>query len=242
MRHANRSKIRSRSFFGKVSSDFHGRLENIGSPNQIDTNNGIIEPRIGERVLDVGNGGVKQFCPPQTSFYVGIDFSLEMLRRGRNRTYDKVCGEADNLPFKEGEFNSILYFYLLHHLAKGGVGATIEAVRKTLKEGSTCLKAGGNVIIAENCLPYFLERVERTFFSILRVFLFSARQPELFFFSAETLTQILTECGYREIRTWKVSEEGENPWKWVRISIGLPNLKIPRWMNPSRVTIFEAKN
>ena len=233
---------RSQRFFHKVSSHYHDRLEKIGSLNRVNVSKAIIEPRVGERVLDVGNGGLKQFCPPQTSFYVGVDFSLEMLRRGKNRTFDKVCGEAINLPFKEEGFNTILYLYLLHHLAKGGTRTTIEEVKKALKEGSTCLKTGGNVIIAETCIPSFLERVERTFFSILRVFLFFTKQSEVFLFSAETLTRILTECGYSEIKTWKLSREEENPKKWVRISIGLPNLKIPRWLNPSRVTIFEAKN
>ena len=234
--------IRSRRFFSKISFHFQDLIKKSDILNQINIIKAVIEPRIGERVLDVGNGGVRQFCPPQTSFYVGVDFSLEMLRRGENRTYNKVCGEAMNLPFKEGGFNSILYFYLLHHLAKGSIGATIEEVKKALKEGSTCLKAGGNVIITETCISSFLEKVERTFFSILRVFLFFTKQPEVFFFSAETLTRILAECGYGEIKTWKVSVEEENPRKWVPISIGFPNLKIPRWMNPSRCMIFEARN
>ena len=241
MEHANKSMTRGQKFFHKVSSDYHDRLEKIGSSNRINVSKDIIEARMGERVLDVGNGGLKQFCPPQTSFYVGVDSSSEMLRRGKNRTYHKVCAEAMNLPFKGRGFDTILYLYLLHHLAKGSVVATIEAVKKAQKEGSSCLKAGGNVIIAETCLPPFLEKVERTFFSILRVFLFFTKQSEVFLFSAETLTRILTECGYREVRTWKLSREEENLQKWVRISIGFPTLKIPRWMNPSRTTIFEAR-
>jgi SAM-dependent methyltransferase len=234
--------IRSQRFFNKISFHFQNLIKKSEILNEVNIIKAIIEPRIGERVLDIGNGGVRQFCPPQTSFYVGVDFSLEMLKRGENRTYYKVCAEAMDLPFKEGGFNSILYLYLLHHLAKGSIGTTIEEVKKTLKEGATCLKTGGNIIIAETCIPSFMERVEKIFFSILRIFLLFTKQPEVFFFSAETLARILAECGYREIRTWKVSGEKESPWKWVRISIGFPNLKIPRWMNPSRSTILEAKN
>jgi ubiquinone/menaquinone biosynthesis C-methylase UbiE len=242
MKLTNKSMIRSQRFFNKVSSHYQDLIAKRGTPNQINVHQAIVEPRIGERALDVGNGGERRFYPPQTSFYVGVDFNLEMLKRGENSTYYKVCAEAIDLPFKEGGFDTILYFYLLHHLAQGSIGATNEAVKKALREGSICLKTGGNVIIAETCVPSFLEKVERAFFFILRVFLFFTKQSEVFFFSAETLTRILTECGYREIRTWKVSDEEKNPWKWVRISIGLPNLKIPRWMNPSRITIFEARN
>jgi ubiquinone/menaquinone biosynthesis C-methylase UbiE len=234
--------IRSQRFFNKVSFHYQDLVGQRITPDQVNVRRAIVEPLIGERALDVGNGGVRGFHPPQTSFYVGVDSSLEMLRRGEDRTYHKVCGEAINLPFKEGGFNTILYLYLLHHLAQGSIGGTMEAVKKALREGSLCLEGGGNVIIAETCIPSFLEKVERAFFFILRIFLFFTRQSEVFFFSAETLTRILTECGYREIKTWKVSDEEKNPWKWVRISIGLPNLKIPRWMNPSRITIFEARN
>lgn len=241
MGRVNESMIRSRRFFHKASSHYHDRIEKMDIPNRINVSRSIIEPRIGEKVLDIGNGGLPPFSPPETSFYVGVDFSLEMLRKGKNKAYDKVCGEAMNLPFKKENFNTILYFHLLHHLARGSLGATYEAVKNALREGSACLRAGGNVIIMETCLSPFLEKVERTFFSVLRIFLFFTKQSEVFLFSAETLAQILTECGYSEIKTWRLSREEENLPKWVRISIGFPFLKIPRWMNPSRSTIFEAR-
>jgi ubiquinone/menaquinone biosynthesis C-methylase UbiE len=233
---------RSQKFFNKVSSHYQDLIRQGITPDQVNVRRAIVESLIGESVLDVGNGGVRRFYPPQTSFYVGVDFNLEMLRRGEDRTYHKVCGEAIKLPFKVGGFNTILYFYLLHHLAQGSIGATIEAVKKALKEGSICLKKGGNVIVAETCFPSFLEKVERAFFFILRVFLFFTKQSEVFFFSVDTLTRILTESGYREIKIWKVHSAEESPWKWVSISISLPHLKIPKWMNPSRFMIFEAKN
>jgi ubiquinone/menaquinone biosynthesis C-methylase UbiE len=238
--------IRSQRFFNKVSSHYQDLIADLiakrGSINQDDVYQAIIEPRIGERVLDVGNGGVRGFDSPQISFYVGVDFNLAMLKRVENSTYYKVCAEAMDLPFKEGGFDTILYFFLLHHLAQGSIGGTTKAVRNALKEGSIRLKKGGNVIVAETCVPSFLEKVERAFSFVLRVFLFFTKQPEVFFFSVETLTRILTQCGYKEIRTWKISGEEENPWTWVRISIGLPFLKIPRWMNPSRAIIFEGRN
>jgi len=233
---------RSQRFFNKVSFQYQDLIGQRITQDQVNVRNAIVEPLMGERILDVGNGGVRGFFPPQTSFYVGVDFSLEMLRRGEDRTYHKVCGEAINLPFKEGGFDTILYLYLLHHLARRSIGATMEAVKKALREGSLCLKRGGKVIIGETCVPSFLEKVERAFFFIFRVFLFFTKQPEVFFFSTETLTRILTECGYKEIRTWKISGGEESPWTWVPISIVFPNLKIPRWMNPSRTIIFEGRN
>jgi ubiquinone/menaquinone biosynthesis C-methylase UbiE len=200
----------------------------------------IIEPRTGVKVLDVGNGGVRRFSSPQTTLYVGVDFSLDMLKKGENRTFYRVCGEATDLSFKKETFNTVLCLYLLHHLVKGSVGKTIEAVKKTLRESSICLQIGGNVIIAETCLPPFLEKIERVLFFLLRAVLLISKQPEVLLFSVETLTQILVESGYKEIRVWKVPQEKGSPWDWVRISIRFSALKIPRWMNPSRSTVIEA--
>ena len=240
MEYLNRSMIRSQRFFNNISSNFHDLSKEKDIRNRVNMIKPIIEPRIGLKVIDVGNGGVRRFSPPQTTLYVGVDFSLEMLKRGENRTFYKVCGEATDLSFKKETFNTVLCLYLLHHLAKGSVGTTIEAVKKTLREGSTCLQTGGNVIIAETCLPPFLEKIERAFFFILRAFLLLSRQSEVLLFSAETLTRILVESGYKEIRAWKVPQEKGGPWDWVRISIRFSALKIPRWMNPSKSTIIEA--
>jgi ubiquinone/menaquinone biosynthesis C-methylase UbiE len=225
-----------------VASHYPNLIGKKDMPNLINVVKNIIEPRVGEKVLDVGNGGTRHFSPPQTSFYVGVDFSLEMLKRGEDKTFNKVCGEATNLSFKKETFNTILYHSLLHHLARGSIGSTIEAVKHTLREGYTCLKKEGNVIITEPCLPSFLEKVERAFFFIFRAFLILTKQSEVLLFSAETLTRILTECGFREVRAWKIDRKEESPWKWVSISIALPGIKIPRWVNPSKSTIFEARN
>jgi len=232
----------SQRFFNKVSFRYHDLLRQRITSEKSNVSKAIVEPRMGERVLDVGNGGVRGIYPPQTSFYVGTDFSLEMLKKGENRTYCKVCGDAINLPFKQAGFNTILYFYLLHHLARGSTEATMEAVKKALREGFLCLKRGGNVIIAETCVPPFLEKVERAFFFILKIFLFLTRQSDIFLFSAETLIRVLTQCGYEQIATWEISGEKENPWAWVHFSIFFTHLKIPRWTNPSRTVIFEVKN
>ena len=240
MKYHNESMRRSQRFFDKISFHFQDLIKKKEILNRVNLIKAILEPRIGKKVLDVGNGGVRQFNSPQTSLYVGFDFSLEMLKRGENRFFYTVCGEATDLSFKKGAFNTILYLYLLHHLAKGSVGTTIEAVKKTLREGAACLQTGGNVIIAETCLPPFLEKVERAFFFILRAFLLLSRQSEVLLFSAETLTRILMESGYKEIRTWKVPKEKGGSWDGVRISIRFSALKIPRWMNPSTSTIIEA--
>ena len=105
---------------------------------------------MGEKVLDVGNGGIREFFSPVTSLYVGIDSSLDMLRHGKNGTTFRVGGDAILLPFKGNVFDTVFYRSLLHHLPE-------RDMKKTLRQGFNSLKEEGNVIVIEPCLPCILE-------------------------------------------------------------------------------------
>ena len=200
-----------------------------------------MEPRMGRKVLDVGNGGVREFNSSQTSLYVGVDFSLDMLKKGENKGIHKVCGEAVNLAFREGSFDTLFYRSLLHHLAGKNVKETIQTIKTALGQGFSCLKPEGNVIIIEPCLPAFLEGAEKLLYHLLRAFFFLTKQSSVFLFSAGTLTRTLLESGYREIKVWKMDDHGRSQWEFISPMIGLPFIKIPRGLNPARRTIFEAR-
>jgi hypothetical protein len=229
---------RKRSFFGRVSSHYQQIIRTRGGLPWMRL---IVEPLMGEKVLDVGNGGVREFSSPQTTLYVGVDFSLEMLKKGKDKNIHKVCGEAADLAFKTGSFDTIFYRSLLHHLAEKSVDETIQTVKSAIKQGGTCLKRNGNVIIIEPCLPTFLEKGERVLYFLLRIFFFFTKQPLVFLFSADTLVSALRKGGYREVRVWKADDHGRNRWKWISPTIGFPLLKIPRWLNPARSTVLEAR-
>jgi len=201
----------------------------------------IIEPRMGEKVLDVGNGGVREFFSPQTSLYVGVDSSIEMMKRGKGEGAEKVCGEATFLSFRKEVFDTVFYRSLLHHLADRNPERTMERVKTALRESSLCLKKEGNVIVIEPCLTGFLERVERILFFIPRFFSFLTKQSEVFLFSAETLIRSLHESGFREIKVWTEDDGERNPWEWIAPFLGLPFVKIPLRFNPTKRIILEGK-
>lgn len=232
------SSRRSRRFFNSISTCYQDLIKGSVPPK---STRAIIEPRMGGRVLDVGNGGVRRFFSPGTFFYVGVDSSLEMLKKGEDKGIEKICGEATLLPLREGVFDTVFYRHLLHHLADRNPERTIEIVKTVLHQGLACLEKKGNVIIVEPCLPLFLEKIERAFFFILRAFYFLTKQSDIFLFSAESLTRSLEEIGFREIEVWQSSDDEQNPWEWTRAFIGLPFLRIPKWVNPGRRTIFEAR-
>ena len=235
-----RSKItdRQRSFVGRVSSQYQ---QLIKTREGLPWMRAIVEPLMGAKVLDVGNGGVREFSSPQTILYVGVDFSLEMLKKGKDKHILKVCGEAADLAFKKGSFDTIFYRSLFHHLAEKSAGETIRRVKSAIRQGFTCLKRDGNIIIIEPCLPTFFEKGERVLYFLVRAFFFFTKQSDVFLFSADTLVSALLEGGYREIHVWKADDHGRGRWEWISPAIGFPFLKIPRWLNPARRTILEAR-
>lgn len=232
-----KSKLENRRFFNQISSHYHERIRKRRS---LPWMRSVVEPLMGEKILDVGNGGVREFFSPRTSFYTGVDSSLEMLKRGKGSQIQLVCGEATNLAFKESSFDTIFYRSLLHHLAEKNVKRSMRSVKTALREGSNCLKKGGNIIVIEPCLPILLERIERFLFLFLKTFFAMTRQSVVLLFSVDTLTQALYESGFREIMIWKESIGEKSAWEWMTPLIGLPFLKIPRWLNISRRIIFKG--
>jgi ubiquinone/menaquinone biosynthesis C-methylase UbiE len=231
---------RNQRFFKKASSYYKKFIEAEDSLPWMRMRM-IVEPRMGKKVLDVGNGGVRGFNSSQTSLYVGLDFSLEMLKKDENTSIYKVCGEAMNLAFRGGSFDTLFYSYLLHHLAGKDIKGTMQAVKTALCEGLTCLKKEGNVVIIEHCFPTLLERVEKLLYYLIRAFLILTKQSNVFIFSAEALTRTLMESGYREIKVWEIDDKERGQWEFVTAMVGLPFIKIPRWLNPAKTTILEAR-
>jgi len=233
-----RSTTRNQRFFKGVSSHYQDLIKKRDS---LPWMRAIVEPRMGERLLDVGTGGVREFFSDRTSLYVGLDLSIEMLQKGGDRSIQKICGDATTLSFKKEVFDTIFHRSLLHHLAGKDAGQTMERVKTVLCQESICLKREGNLLIIEPCLPTFLEWVEKILFFTLRAFFLLTKQSEIFLFSVRSLTRVLEESGYREIRIWEGGIGERSLREWVTPFIGLPFIKIPRWLNPVRRIILEGK-
>jgi ubiquinone/menaquinone biosynthesis C-methylase UbiE len=200
----------------------------------------IVQPRLGEKVLDIGSGGVNEFISPRTIFYVSLDFSLEMLKGAQGKGMHLVCGDALALPFKSNVFTTVLYSSLLHHLFGTRARDTIQKVRSVLIQAYGCLQREGNTIVIESCLPRFFEMVEKLLFFFLKLAFSLTGQPEAFLFSVGTLKRLLFESGHSGIKNFEVFGK-RNPWEWVAPFLGLPYFKVPRGTIPARWVVLEGK-
>ncbi len=109
-----------------------------------------------DRVLDVatGTGLVAQALVERYGCRVlGLDQSAAMLNRAREklasdpalaRRVELVEGEAEALPFTDGEFDHLTFTYLLRY---------VDDVAATLLELARVVKPGGRIACLEFCVP-----------------------------------------------------------------------------------------
>src|SRR5438105_3864073 len=110
---------------------------------RLDKNLGI---NPGQRVLDVGcgRGSLLQLLAARVAFErppVGIDLSLEMLRRVGNaeNPLDLLRGGATNLPFSDNSFDLAFSAYLVKHLDDLGLEFFFSELRRVLTPGGLAL-------------------------------------------------------------------------------------------------------
>jgi demethylmenaquinone methyltransferase/2-methoxy-6-polyprenyl-1,4-benzoquinol methylase len=112
-----------------------------------------IDPQPGQRVLDVACGtGLVTFALAAVDGVevVGLDQSEDMLAGARGRAGSRtgtmrfVRGEAEDLPFADGEFDAVTFTYLLRY---------VDDVPATLRELVRVVRPGGTVAMLEFGLP-----------------------------------------------------------------------------------------
>ncbi len=114
-----------------------------------------IDPRPGQRILDVatGTGMVAFALAARGPEVVGLDQSESMLGAARARLERTpglagrvrfVAGEAERLPFEDGEFDALTFTYLLRY---------VDDREATLRELARVVKPGGRIGMVEFGVP-----------------------------------------------------------------------------------------
>ncbi len=108
-----------------------------------------VDPRAGDRVLDVatGTGLVAAELVRRGATVVGLDQSEAMLARARARLNGRatfVQGEAESIPFADGEFDALTFTYLLRY---------VDDRAATMRELARVVKPGGAIGMVEFGVP-----------------------------------------------------------------------------------------
>ena len=114
-----------------------------------------INPLAGQRVLDVATGtGLVAFALARRGCeVVGLDQSADMLAVARRHLHERpelgrrvtfVQGEAERLPFGDGEFDALTFTYLLRY---------VDDRAATMRELSRVVRPGGRIGMVEFGVP-----------------------------------------------------------------------------------------
>jgi demethylmenaquinone methyltransferase / 2-methoxy-6-polyprenyl-1,4-benzoquinol methylase len=112
-----------------------------------------VDPRPGQRILDVatGTGMVAFGLARRGATVIGLDQSEQMLAGARKRREAEraasitfIQGEAEDLPFADGEFDALTFTYLLRYVDDPGA---------TMRELARVVKPGGRIGMVEFGVP-----------------------------------------------------------------------------------------
>ncbi|MET9019844.1 demethylmenaquinone methyltransferase [Actinopolymorpha sp. NPDC004070] len=145
-----------------------------------------VDPRVGERVLDLaaGTGTSSEPMERDGAFVVPCDFSVGMLGRGKRLRPELpfVGGDALALPFADGSFDAVTMSFGLRNLVDRRAGLA-ELLRVT--------RPGGRVVVCEFSQPVwepfrrvYVEYLMRAVPGIARRV---AAEPESYVYLAETI-------------------------------------------------------
>jgi demethylmenaquinone methyltransferase / 2-methoxy-6-polyprenyl-1,4-benzoquinol methylase len=114
-----------------------------------------IDPRPGQRILDVatGTGMVAIGLAARGAEVVGLDQSEQMLSGARAKLAARgdlagrlrfMTGQAEQLPFEDGEFDALTFTYLLRY---------VDDVQATMAELARVVRPGGRIGMVEFGVP-----------------------------------------------------------------------------------------
>lgn len=156
--------------------------------------------------LDVGTGTGEVLLKSQNKgLKVGIDLSKDMIKLAKEKC--RVCkllaADGENMPFKDGSFNSMVLSLVFRHLVN----------RKSfLKEAKRVLKKGGELALLDinrfSLTPFFVFLMKFPL-KPLGLFLFGAEKWSFFIHSLENALSLeevkkeLTEEGFNVLEVQK---------------------------------------
>ncbi len=201
-----------------------------------------LTPFLKGKILDVGSGCIREFNRGDSNLYVALDLSVDMLSAlDRGESTPAVCGDAARLPFQDRSFDVIIYRSVLHHLNPEGrlLREMGETVVGALQEAKRVSGPDGRIFVVEPCLSPVVESLERWFSFVIRTVMNLAGLPCVFLFSVRRLSCFLEKGGWSDLKLTRIARTGKR-WDWITPILGLPFLKIPRWLSPSHVCFLEG--
>jgi len=201
----------------------------------------IIDQEIYGKVIDIGGGGEVHYEISKSNLFAPFDISHQQLKKGlnNNKLVYPVCGDAEDLPFKNNIFNRAICGFLLHHLVEDDSQKSDRLLSKILSGFFEILDTDGKLMVIENCLPKTFEKIENFFFVLFKKILELFGKPAVRFLSYSSIGNLLKETGFKDIVVIPMKEK--KSWGIVPLGIILPFFGVPQKLIPTNIYIIVGK-
>lgn len=225
-------------FFDDLAQEYHDKLAGMQAYHAVTAR--MIEAGVSNRVLSIG--GLWNRATPEefdSTVLVG-DLSVAMLRELPDGTAG-VLSDARGLPFASGAFDHLVFPLVLHHITENRAHTARDNVRRALAEARRLLDGGGTVWISEFCVNAMVYGAELALAPLTAAVLSLVDTPLVIMHSAAFLAESMERAGFAEIEIVPVEAPDAGPFDLLRPVIGLPHLRLPRFLYPVTPTLLIAR-
>jgi SAM-dependent methyltransferase len=197
----------------------------------------LIEPRLHGEVLSIGGLWAAADTQRVNATLTVADSSVGMLKPYADAGISTLLGDARSLPVATGSYDHVVLPLVLHHITgENGIQAR-EQARRALREAVRVAKPGGLVWIKEIVVSRAVYVPELMLSPLTRAALALAEIPLVIFHPLAFYRSALLELGCREIQAWRSAGASERWSDWIAPVIGLPKLRVPRFVYPVRYVL-----
>ena len=168
------------------------------------------------------------------------DLSTRMLAHFAATGVAGVRADARRLPLVTGSFDHVVLPLILHHLTGRRGDSARRLAREAMDEAVRVLRPGGRIWIKEIVVAPPVYLVERLASPATRWILERAGIPLVVFHTTAFFRRSLLDAGCRDVDVWASGAVGERWYDVIAPVIGLPWLKVPRFLVPVRYVLISA--
>ncbi len=198
-----------KTFYDVTAEKYDARHSNVRIEYMRNTEGELIKKFAFGKILDVGCGTGQHLKYGS----IGIDISLPMLEEARKKGFKKIVqGSAEELPFKDESFDSVLCIFTVLNLCD---------YIKTIKEIYRVLKKNGIAIVSvasiwDHAKDIFFKRIVSARKSHILKMRIEGKRFRFFTFSKKDFVELFTENNFRLLHFYGAYMIAKPYWGWRR--------------------------
>lgn len=170
-----------------------------------------------------------------------VDVSRGMMAQRAEGPVRRVVNDGRTLAFGDASFDHAVLSLVLHHITGESATDARSNVRRVLSEVHRVLKPGGRVWVSELCPPAPVYGVELAAVPVTKRVLALADVPLVVMHAKGFYRKVLEDLGYHEVDVYRPRSPDAGPFDTVEPVLGMPWLKVPRFMFPVKAFLISGQ-